>query len=286
MSLSEKDELEYWMSEHLRLNGVYWGLTALALMKSETALNRDDLIAYVLSCQTPEGSFGGHVSYDGHLLYTLSAVQILVVACMFTLRLLYLTVWKDVKSLQNPDGSFCGDKWGEVDTRFSYCALSSVEFVDQCKNFDGGYGSIPGAESHAAYVFCCVGALAFADALHLVDADKLGWWLAERQLDSGGLNGRPRNLLMFVCYSWIHWIDGDKLASFILQSQDEDGGGIADRPGDAPDVFHTFSELLVDFGFYPGLSLLGYSSMEKVDPRYCMPVSVIDRLGLPKHSFH
>ncbi|KAJ3211422.1 hypothetical protein HDU67_004551 [Dinochytrium kinnereticum] len=290
---TKKDELEYWMSEHLRLNGVYWGLTALALMKSETALGRDDLIAYVLSCQTKEamlkGSFGGHVGYDGHLLYTLSAIQILVTLDALD-RIDTHKVVEFVKSLQNPDGSFCGDKWGEVDTRFSYCALSclsilgrmdavdvkkAVEFVDQCKNFDGAYGSIPGAESHAAY--------AFADALDLVDADKLGWWLAERQLNSGGLNGRPEKLAD-VCYSWwvlsslsilnrVHWISGEKLVSFILQSQDTDGGGIADRPGDAPDVFHTL------FGI-AGLSLLGFGNLEKVDPRYCMPASVVDRLGL------
>jgi len=34
-----------------------------------------------------------------------------------------------------------------------------------------------------------LGALAIADSLHLVDADNLGWWLCERQLPSGGLNG-------------------------------------------------------------------------------------------------
>ena len=39
-------------------------------------------------------------------------------------------------------------------------------------------------------VYCCVGALAVANALHHVDADLLGWWLCERQLPSGGLNGQ------------------------------------------------------------------------------------------------
>lgn len=29
-----------------------------------------------------------------------------------------------VRSLQQPDGSFVGDPWGEVDTRFTYCAAS------------------------------------------------------------------------------------------------------------------------------------------------------------------
>ena len=54
--------------------------------------------------------------------------------------------------------------WGEVDTRFSYCAISAlsllkhldlinvnktVEFISRCQNFDGAFGTIPGAESHA-----------------------------------------------------------------------------------------------------------------------------------------
>jgi len=41
------------------------------------------------------------------------------------------------------------------------------------------------------------------NSLHLVDEDLLGWWLSERQCDSGGLNGRPEKQAD-VCYSW--WI--------------------------------------------------------------------------------
>lgn len=36
-----------------------------------------------------------------------------------------------VSGLQQPDGSFFGDEWGEVDTRFSYCALSSMAILGQ-----------------------------------------------------------------------------------------------------------------------------------------------------------
>ena len=39
-------------------------------------------------------------------------------------------------------------------------------------------------------IYCCLGALAIADSLHHVNADMLGWWLCERQLPSGGLNGK------------------------------------------------------------------------------------------------
>lgn len=67
--------------------------------------------------------------------------------------------------MQLPDGSFQGDKWGEVDTRFVYTAVQAlrilgkldkidtdkaIEWIQKCHNFDGGYGLVPGAESHAA----------------------------------------------------------------------------------------------------------------------------------------
>lgn len=43
-------------------------------------------------------------------------------------------------------------------------------------------------------VFCCVGALAIMGSLDAVDKDLLGWWLCERQVKSGCLNGRPEKL--------------------------------------------------------------------------------------------
>jgi geranylgeranyl transferase type-2 subunit beta len=62
---------------------------------------------------------------------------------------------------------------------------------------------VPGAESHAGQIFCCIGALSIANAFQNVQVDLLTWWLAERQCDSGGLNGRPEKQAD-VCYSW--WI--------------------------------------------------------------------------------
>lgn len=76
------------------------------------------------------------------------------------------------------------------------------------------------------------------------------------------------------------WINRDKLASFILKCQDDEDGGIADRPDDAVDVFHTF------FGI-AGLSLLGHLHREGsfptyrwIDPVYAMPTDVVVRLKL------
>ncbi len=72
-----RDELEYWLTEHLRLNGLYWGLTALHLLGRPDALPRNETIDFVLSCQTESGGFGAAPGHDAHLLYTVSAVQIL-----------------------------------------------------------------------------------------------------------------------------------------------------------------------------------------------------------------
>jgi geranylgeranyl transferase type-2 subunit beta len=80
----------------------------------------------------------------------------------------------------------------------------------------------------------------------------------------------------------VDWINKDKLASFILKCQDGEDGGIADRPDDAADVFHTF------FGI-AGLSLLGHLHTAQspstvyrfVDPVYALPTDVVKRLALP-----
>lgn len=76
-----------------------------------------------------------------------------------------------ISSLQTRSGVFAGDRYGETDTRFSYCAINALSLLDvnylapgtavididklvdhisRCKNFDGGFGSGIGAESHAA----------------------------------------------------------------------------------------------------------------------------------------
>lgn len=98
-----------------------------------------------------------------------------------------------------------------------------------------------------------------------------------------GLNGRPEKL-PDVCYSWwvvaslciigrSGWLDKDQLKKFILACQDIETGGFSDRPNDMPDPFHTL------FGL-AGLSLLGESNLKTVNPVFCMPQQVIDRLKI------
>ncbi len=83
------------------MNAVYWGLTALYIMNSKDALDREETIEYVMSCWDEQaglsiylmachiltltvlsfpltGGFGAHPDHDAHIHSTLSAIQILV----------------------------------------------------------------------------------------------------------------------------------------------------------------------------------------------------------------
>jgi geranylgeranyl transferase type-2 subunit beta len=74
---TKKDQLDYWLTEHLRLNGVYWGLTAIHLLGRPDALSPKETVDFVLSCQHENGGFGAAPGHDPHMLSTVSAVQIL-----------------------------------------------------------------------------------------------------------------------------------------------------------------------------------------------------------------
>jgi hypothetical protein len=80
---ARKDEYDYWLTEHLRLNGLYWGLTSLHLLGHPDALPRAETIDFVLSCQHDSGGFGAAPGHDAHMLSTVSAVQILAMVDAF-----------------------------------------------------------------------------------------------------------------------------------------------------------------------------------------------------------
>lgn len=323
-------------------------------------ISRDAISQWIWSCHQPDGGFSGNHGHDSHLLHTLSAVQLLVMLdCGYTeetdteakqdidkgqfvpKKTENVPFCKQVEKrnrildyvrrLGHESGAYRGDQWGEVDTRFSYCALSCLYLLNaldsktaflvlnyilrECRNFDGGFGSLPGSETHAGQIFCCVGAWSIArhvlsrDQQKILSGDRLdsrgeyemmyteelAWWLAERQLPNGGLNGRPEKL-EDVCYSWwvlaslamlnrLHWIDINAVARFILSCQDEDIGGFSDRAGNISDIYHTL------FGL-AGLSILGncvgrsyafddsvsedlFQDLAPISPVFCMPITSI-----------
>lgn len=183
------------LSAHLRVSGCYWAMCALELTGKATDADRKLAVSIVneasvsadftelatlMSMKTEKSersskpldstncakrtlAWGGAHGHDPHLLHTLSAIQVIAMGNALD-SIDTDAVATYVALLQNSDGSFCGDGWGEVDTRFSYCAVATlaiigklhtidtqkaVEYLVNCMNFDGGFGSVPHAESHA-----------------------------------------------------------------------------------------------------------------------------------------
>jgi len=305
------------MVEYLRMSGLYWASTALNLINSlnhPKAPQKEEIKQFCISCfDETTGGFSAAPGHNSHILYTLSAIQLALTHDLINYEeklifdeISFEKVIDFVLGLIQENGGVSGSsRWIDIDTRFNFCLVaclkllksleslsedqksSQVEYIKSCMNFDGGFGTVPGAESHSGQIYCCIGALKILKSIdQLVNVDRLGFWLAERQLKkSGGLNGRPEKL-PDVCYSfWVLsslemldrtcWIDKDDLVSFILSSQDDELGGIADRPGDWIDPFHTL------FGL-AGLSLLKFDEkmLQKINPVVCMCESTLQRHGI------
>lgn len=67
-SREQKKDLAYHLTAHLRLNGVYWGLTALSVMGQPEVLDRAAMIDYVMECWDEEaGECAGIVIWGPQL---------------------------------------------------------------------------------------------------------------------------------------------------------------------------------------------------------------------------
>ena len=288
----ELDAIGYFTNEYLKMSAAYWCFGSLLLLNYDISPLKEKAIEFIFKCYHENGGFSGNIGHDPNI--TTTHYAILCLSFFNSITLLDIEKTSNyIANLQNEDGSFKFDEWGETDTRFSYCALSSlkllnkihkinlekaVEFVISCKNIDEGFGGIQEAESHAAYGFCGIGALAIAGRLDLLEINETALWIAKRQIKEGGFNGRPEKLAD-VCYSWWaftticildkdNYINKEGLKNFILKCQDSDKGGIGDREGNEPDVFHTF------FGL-AGLSLLKYEGLAEIDKVYAIPKNIL-----------
>ncbi|CAH8549555.1 unnamed protein product [Heterobilharzia americana] len=292
-------------TDYVKMSGMYWVLTALDLLDALGEVDKDEIIDVVLSCQKSDGGFSSSLKHDSHLLSTLSAIQILALFDSLD-KVNVEMVCKYVAKLQQKDGSFTGDVWGEIDTRFSFCAVAILHilgmlskdiidveacasYLEQCQNLDGCFGTRPGSESHAGQAYCVVGALAILRQLRRLNIDRAAWWLAERQLPSGGLNGRPEKH-PDVCYSWwavatltilgrLTWINHSDLTRFILACQDTQTGGIADRPVNGENEENDVDSAVIALK-------VARNKLKSINPVLCMPQYVMDRLILNFNFFN
>ena len=137
----------------------YIAICCLSLLHQLDKIDVEKAVNYIVRCKNLDGGFGatpGGESHAGQSMYF-------------------------------------GIHW--LDKRLSSCWMPCL----------GWFSALPGIvyqivrnqhcfDPSSLAVFCCVGALAITGSLHHVDKDLLGWWLCERQVKSGGLNGRPEKL--------------------------------------------------------------------------------------------
>ncbi|CAI7771992.1 unnamed protein product [Closterium sp. NIES-54] len=244
-NLDKKTEgIEYVATEHLRMSGAYWGLTAMDLMGRLKDMHSPAMLPWLLSCQQPNG-----VSVCLSLCLSAFLFSYCAISCLSLL-----------------------DRTHVIDLP------AAVRFIASCQNFDGGFGSVPGGESHAGQSEC--------DRVHI------HMNMCQQEGSTGDL--RSCQMCATPGEGQHHLLRHLKSPSPIPSSppthpsahpflhartQDEERGGISDRPNDMVDVFHTF------FGI-AGLSLLEYPNLKPVDPAFALPMDVVDRVFRDRELKH
>ena len=173
-----------------------------------------------------------------------------------------------------------------------------VENIKNCQTFEGGLGPEPYCEAHGGYSYCGIATLVLLNKLYEIDVNSFLRWLVSRQMThEGGFNGRT-NKLVDSCYSFwqgsvfnmLYMADKkfsndmellyDQLslqAYIIFACQNTNGGGLVDKPGKSPDLFHTnyataglalSQECQID-NCKVALNVKLDKVFEKVNPIYC-----------------
>ncbi|PWA65444.1 prenyltransferase family protein [Artemisia annua] len=273
-----------------------WVLSFQAHPKNEAELNNGQFYGFYGSRSSQFHSLDNEVTVpnNSHLASTYCALAILkTVGYDFSL-INSSSILKTMKHLQQPDGSFMPIHTGaEVDLRFVYCAavISSLldnwsgmdkeeakNYILSCQSYDGGFGLIPGQESHGGATYCAVASLRLMGFMEddlvfqstsssIIDVPLLLDWCLQRQAVDGGFQGRP-NKASDTCYAfWIggvlrmiganKFIDQTTLREFLLTCQSK-YGGFSKFPGQFPDLYHSY------YGF-TAFSMLQETGLNSLD---------------------
>ncbi|XP_010554601.1 PREDICTED: geranylgeranyl transferase type-1 subunit beta [Tarenaya hassleriana] len=208
-----------------------------------------------------------------------------------------------MRNLQQPDGSFMPIHiGGEMDLRFVYCAAAICYMLDDwrgmdrekaknyilnCQSYDGGFGLVPGSESHGGGTYCAIASLRLMGFIEddllsnntscsIIDPSMLLNWCLQRQASDGGFQGRP-NKPSDTCYAfWIgavlkllgasELIDENSLRGFLLTCQYK-YGGFSKFPRELPDLYHSY------YG-YTAFALLEEPSLNPLCPELGIPSGI------------
>lgn len=117
------------------MSGAYWAIGSYQLLGNSMHERKDEMVKFIKACQHPCGGFGGNYGHDPHV--TTSLYALLILAMFDSCEAIDLQKLAEYfQGLQNEDGSFMGDHSGEVDTRFSYCAISGLSLMNRLDMID------------------------------------------------------------------------------------------------------------------------------------------------------
>ena len=181
-----------------------------------------------------------------------------------------------------------------------------VNNIKNCQTFEGGFGPEPFCEAHGGYSYCGIATLVLLKKLNEIDTNSFVRWLVNRQMTKeGGFNGRT-NKLVDSCYSFwqgsifnmIYMGDNkftydmellyDQLslqAYILFACQNLQNGGLIDKPGKFPDLFHTnyataglsLSQECLKDNFKVALNSDLDDVFEKMNPIYCVTQEKIEK---------
>ncbi|XP_020264057.1 geranylgeranyl transferase type-1 subunit beta isoform X2 [Asparagus officinalis] len=301
---------EYETQEINTLTLAYFAVSALKILDALDLVDKVQIVNWVLSFQAhpkdeselKNGMFYGfHGSkssqysdadskvsgHNGsHLASTYCALGLLKILGYDFSRIDSESILISMRNLQQSDGSFMPTHIGaETDLRFVYCAAAicsmcdnwigmdkgkAKDYIVQCQSYDGGFGLVPGSESHGGATYCAVAALQLMgfiedDILNkfrpssVINVPMLVEWSMQRQAADGGFNGRA-NKPSDTCYAF--WVGGvlkmlgayqllDRVAlrRFLLSCQSQYGGFTKFPENMLPELYHSY------YGF-SALSLL------------------------------
>lgn len=112
----------------------------------------------------------------------------------------------DVSSLQNEDGSFSGDDWGEVDTRWNPLAISlclktllGLDDSSQWTEFSPQMLVIMGLKlASCRFSYCALGICALLNQSHKIDVENAAKYVLRCKNFDGGFGVTPGNLVRII----------------------------------------------------------------------------------------
>ncbi|KAL2230252.1 geranylgeranyl transferase type-1 subunit beta isoform X1 [Sesamum indicum] len=283
-----------------RLTLAYFVISGLDILRALDRIDKEAVINWVLSLQAhprndstlEKGQFygfhgsrssqfqsnnnGAAILNGSHLASTYCALAILKTVGYDLSLIDSELLLKSMKDLQQPDGCFMPiHTGGETDLRFVFCAAAicsmlgnwngmdrekAKEYIVNCQSYDGGFGLIPGSESHGGATYCAVASLKLMGFIeedllskkascHIINVPLLLDWSLQKQAQDGGFQGRA-NKPTDTCYAF--WVGGvlrilgadtfineSALRGFLSTCQSE-YGGFSKFPRLLPDLYHSY----------------------------------------------